>query len=124
MRGVILLLLAVVASAVPAQAQEDRYLLLAAARTATLLDEINRAVERGFRVVAASRTDDAEAVVALERTTGTYSYRLIATTRTGTLQREISDAAAAGFRVVGRAVTTKRTIGGSLFNNNDAGDFW
>lgn len=113
--GVILM---VVASAMPARAQEDRYLLLAASRTSTLQDEINRAVERGFRVVAASRTDDAEALVALERTAGTYAYRVIATTRTGTLQREVAAAAAEGFRVVPRTVTTKRTIGGALFDNN------
>lgn len=122
MRAAIGVVLIVIASAVPARAQEDRYLLLAASRTSTLQDEINGAVERGFRVVAASRTDDAEALVALERTTETYTYRVIATTRTGTLQREIADAAAVGFRVVPRTVTTKRTIGGALFNNNNNND--
>jgi hypothetical protein len=124
MRAAIGVILMVVGSAVPARAQEERYLLLAASRTSTLQNEINQAVERGFRVVAASRTDDAEALVALERTTGTYTYRVIAATRTGTLQREIAEAVAAGFRVVPRTVTTKRTIGGALFNNdnNDEGE--
>jgi hypothetical protein len=119
MRAAIAMVLMVLASAAPARGQEERYLLLAASRTSTLQDEINRAVERGFRVVAASRTDDAEALVALERATGSYSYRVIATTRTGTLQREIAEAVAAGFRVIPRTVTTKRTIGGALFNNDN-----
>jgi hypothetical protein len=95
-----------------ALAQDDRYLLLAAQRTGTLQQEINAAAAKGFRLVAASRTDDNEAIVLFEQVQGTYQYRLIATTRTGTLQKEIGDAAGDGYRVVPRAVTTKRSSGG------------
>lgn len=102
-----------------AQAQDrDRYLLLAATRTSTMQQEINDAAARGFRVVAASRTESAEAIVTMERSTGSYRYLLIATTRTGTLQREIMQGVEQGFRVIPRAVTTKRTSGG-LFNDRN-----
>jgi hypothetical protein len=97
----------------PASAQEqDQYLLLAAARTGTMQDEINQAAGTGYRVIAASRTDSTEVVVVLQRTGGQYQYRLLATTRTGTLQKEMNEAAEAGYRVVPRAVTTKRGGGG------------
>jgi hypothetical protein len=75
-------------------------------------DEINEAAAKGFRVIAASRTEGTEVIVLLEQTQDKYQYRLIATTRTGTLQREIGEAANDGYRVVPRAVTTKRTSGG------------
>lgn len=99
--------------------EKDRYLLLAATRTGTMQEEINDAATRGFRVVSASRTEGAEVVVVMERTTSRYQYRLVATTRTGTLQRELSEAAEAGYRVVPRAVTTKRSVGSGLFANNN-----
>lgn len=114
--------LVVLSTAPVSQGQErDRYLLLAAARTGTMQEEVNTAAATGYRVVAASRTDGSEVVVVLERTPDKYQYRLIATTRTGTLQRELNDAAEAGYRVVPRAVTTKRTSGGlagALGGNN------
>lgn len=112
-----------IASVLPANAQElDRYLLLAATRTSTMQDEINDAAAKGYRVVGASRTEGAEVVVALERTTAAYRYRLVATTRTGTLQKELSDGAEAGYRVVPRGVTTKRTVGNLFTNNRDEGE--
>ena len=95
-----------------ALAQDDRYLLLAAQRTGTLQQEINDAAAKGFRLVAASRTDDNDAIILFEQVQGKYQYRLIATTRTGTLQQEIGAAAADGYRIVPRAVTTKRSSGG------------
>ena len=110
-----------VLGALPATAQ-DRYLMLAATRTSTMQAEINQAASQGYRVVAASRTESAEAIVVLEKGASGYDYRLIATTRTGTLQKEISEAAAAGYRVVPRAVTTKRTVGGLFANSNDEGE--
>jgi len=94
--------------------ERDRYLLLAAARTGTMQEEINTTAATGYRVLAASRTEGSEVVVVLEQTPDKYQYRLLATTRTGTLQREINEAAEAGYRVVARAVTTKRTSGGNL----------
>lgn len=119
MRVTSLVALTAVLAVSPALAQEaERYLLLAATRTSTMQEEISEAAGRGYRVVGASRTENAEVIVALEKTAGAYSYRLIATTRTGTLQREITEAAEAGFRVVPRGVTTKRTLGGVLSSNN------
>jgi hypothetical protein len=116
----VVLTAATVASARTATAQDDRYVLLATQRTGTMQQEINEAAAKGFRVIAASRTEGTEVIVLLEQTNDKYQYRLIATTRTGTLQREISDAAEAGYRVVPRAVTTKRTSGGlaALGGNN------
>ena len=101
-------------AAVPHGQERDRYVLLAAARTGTMQQEINDAAAMGYRVIAASRTEGSEVVVVLEQNPDTYLYRLIATTRTGTLQREINEAAEAGYRVMPRAVTTKRTSGGNL----------
>jgi hypothetical protein len=109
------------AALVQAQEPADKYLLLATQRTGTMQDEINEAAAKGFRVVAASRTEGTEVIVLLEQTRDKYQYKLIATTRTGTLQREIGDAASDGYRVVPRAVTTKRSSGGlgaALGGNN------
>jgi hypothetical protein len=103
---------ALVARPQEAAAQDERYILLAAQRTGTMQQEINDAAAKGFRVIAASRTEGTEVIVLLEQTTDKYQYRLLATTRTGTLQREISEAAEAGYRIVPRAVTTKRSSGG------------
>jgi hypothetical protein len=99
--------LLVLSAAAGAQAQDDRYLLLATERTSTMQQEINEAAARGFRVVATSPKESSEVIVVLEQTKDKYEYLLVATTRMATLQREISDAAAAGYRIVPRAVTGK-----------------
>ena len=119
--------LAIGSAAVLGAQERDRYVLLAAARTGTMQQEINAAAASGYRVVAASRTDGNEVVVVLEQAVGQYDYRLIATTRTSTLQKEMNDAAEAGYRVVPRAVTTKRSAsaGGfarALVNSRDDGE--
>ena len=101
--------------------ERDRYLLLATQRTGTMQQEINDASARGYRVIAASRTEGTEVVVVLEQSVGEYKYKLIATTRTGTLQKELNEAAEQGYRIVPLAVTTKRTQGGvagALSNSN------
>lgn len=124
MRNVICAVLVMCGLPAVASAQE-RYLLLAATRTGTMQTEINDAAARGYRVVAASRTEGAEVIVTLERAEGRYQYRLIATTRTGTLQRELTEGVEAGYRVIPRAVTTKRASGNALFgnqNNRDEGE--
>jgi hypothetical protein len=122
MRTSIAIALVALTAASVAEGQEmaDKYLLLATQRTGTMQEEINQAAAKGFRVVAASRTEGTEVIVLLEQSMDKYQYRLIATTRTGTLQREIDQAAADGYRVVARAVTTKRTGGGlaTLGGNN------
>jgi hypothetical protein len=124
MRNVLAAVLLVCGLPALAPAQE-RYLLLATTRTGTMQKEINDAAARGYRVVAASRTEGTEVIVTLERTGERFEYRLIATTRTGTLQRELTEGVEAGYRVVARAVTTKRTSGGgwlSSQNNRDEGE--
>ena len=107
MRCSIACLLVVLSAVSVVRAQDDRYLLLATERTATMQQEIDAAAARGFRVVAASPKESSEVVVLLEQTKGTYEYLLVAAARTATLQREISDAAEAGYRIVPRAVTGK-----------------
>jgi hypothetical protein len=107
MRTPLSIVLLAVSVAAVAEAQDDRYLLLATERTSTMQQEINEAASRGFRVVAASPREGSEVIVVLEQTKDKYDYRLVATTRTGTLQREISAAAEAGYRIVPRAVTGK-----------------
>ena len=107
MRTSILVALLFLSAAAVAEAQDERYLLLATERTGTMQQEINEAAARGFRVVAASPKDSSEVVVLLEQTEDKYEYLLVATTRPGTLQREISDAAGAGYHIVPRAVTGK-----------------
>jgi hypothetical protein len=107
MRISIAFVLLALSAASVAEAQDDRYLLLATERTSTMQQEINDAAARGFRVVAASPKESSEVVVLLEQTKDKYDYRLVATTRTATLQRELSDAAEAGYRIVPRAVTGK-----------------
>ena len=107
MRISIACVLLVLSAASIAEAQDDRYLLLATERTSTMQQEINAAASRGFRVVAASPKESSEVVVLLEQSKDRYEYRLVATTRPATLQREISDAAEAGYRIIPRAVTGK-----------------
>jgi len=107
MRTSLVVLLLALSAASVAEAQDDRYLLLATERTGTMQHEINAAAARGFRVVATSPKESSEVVFLLEQTKDKYEYRLVATARTGTLQREISDAAEAGYRIVPRAVTGK-----------------
>lgn len=120
-RVTLVVLLCLVAPNLARAQERDRYLLLATQRTGTMQGEINDASARGYRVLAATRTEGTEVVVVLEQAVGEYKYKLIATTRTGTLQKELNDAAEQGYRVIPLAVTTKRTQGrlaGALSNSN------
>jgi hypothetical protein len=109
MRGSIGIAFLALSAAAAAEGQEaaDKYVLLAAERTATMQREIDEVAARGFRVFGASPNDGSEVVVLLEKSSDTYQYRLLAATRIGTLQREVSEAAGDGFHVVPRAVTRK-----------------
>lgn len=113
----IVAVIASIASPVAA-ADDDRLLLLATSRTGTMQNEINDAAERGYKVLAASRSEDSEVLVVMERTPEHYRYRVIATTRTGTLKKELNDAAEAGYRVVPGGVTTKRSLGDVMRRNS------
>ena len=95
------------AAVVEGQEAADKYLLLAAERTATMQREIDAAAARGFRVFAASPDGDSEVIILLEKSTDTYQYRLLAATRIDTLQREMSEAAGDGYHIVPRAVARK-----------------
>ena len=107
MRSSIACVLLVLSAVSVAEAQDDRYLLLATERTRTMQQEVNAAAAQGFRVVAASPKESNEVVVVLEQTRDKYEYRLVAATKRTTLQREISEAAEAGYRIIPRAVTGK-----------------
>lgn len=118
-------LLVLFAAAAPVAAQDrDEYVLLAAARTGTMEDEVNDVADDGYRVLAASRSEDSEVVVVMRRARGDYRYKLIATIRTGTLEKEINDAAEQGYRVVPGAVTTKRLAGAGMraMRNDNPGE--
>lgn len=110
-RVFIAIMFAAVALAPRVAVAQEKYLLLAAGRTETLQNEINQAAERGFRVVVASRTENTEEVIVMERTPQTFRYRLIATTRTSTLEKELNEAVEAGYRVMPSTIGTKRTLG-------------
>ena len=100
------------------------YLLLAAARTGTMQQEVNTAAATGYRVVAASRTEGNEVVVVLERSPDKYQYRLIATTENRYLaagnergrRRRLSRRGTRASRRSGRAEGSA----GVLAGNNDA----
>ena len=82
---------------------DQRYLLVAANRTAIIQQEIDEAAAQGFRVVAGSPTSGTEMVLFLERVAqppDTYVYRLIATTKTSTFEKELAAAAQEGFRLL------------------------
>jgi hypothetical protein len=125
---VLAVLLSVAASASWAQrisiGPDQRYLLLATQRTATMQAELDEAAAAGFRIVAGSPAA-AEMVLFLERVTeppDTYTYRLLATSRTSTMERELNDAAAEGFRLLpqtamAHASTTRRLLGGASAPN-------
>ena len=107
MRGSITCLLLALSAASVAEAQDDRYLLLATERTGTMQKEIDEAAARGFRVVTASPGDGDEYIVLLEQTTDKHQYRLLATSRTATLQRELEDAAKEGYRILPKSIAHK-----------------
>ena len=60
MRSALLVAILLSTAAAVAEAQDNRYLLLATERTATMQQEINDAAARGFRVVAASPKESSE----------------------------------------------------------------
>ena len=118
-KGILIALAGLLLSSAPASAQmpkidpEQRYLLLAASATATMLSEMNYAADKGFRVVAASMTVNVEMAVVMERAAKppeTYRYRLVATTDTITMQKELSEAARDGYRVAPNGVVMKHQV--------------
>ena len=108
-------LISVLSSATRAQEQIDpdqRYLLLATQRTATMQEELDGAAAQGFRLLPRTmssksrRFSGEEIVVVLERAPKAgqlYEYKVLATTRTATLQAEVAEAVAEGFVIAGMA---------------------
>lgn len=120
--GVLLSGLVDVASVASAQnlklEPEQRYLLLATTKTATMQAELDQAAAQGFRVMAGSPTSNTEMVLFLERVAQppeTYAYKLLATTKTSTMEKELAGAAADGFRLVPQTAISKESVGGKLF---------
>jgi hypothetical protein len=113
----IISIISILIIALPAQAQssridpDQRYLLLATTKTATMQKELDEASAQGFRVVASSTTSGVEMVLLLERPvqpSDTYKYKLLATTRTSTMQKELNEAAAEGFRLIPSTMISKK----------------
>ena len=92
---------------------EQRYMLLATKKTATMQKELDEAAAAGYRVVVGSPTSGSEMAVLLERVAtppDTYKYKLLATTRTGTMEKELNEAAAQGYRLLPRTMISKVDI--------------
>ncbi len=102
-----------------AQAQDERFLLLATSRTGTMEEELNEAGAAGYRFSATQGGETAfggrEAVVVMERDTSgtTYRFLLLATSRTGTMQEELNEVPA-DYELVGFTVFSSR------FGGNEA----
>jgi hypothetical protein len=107
MRSAIGCLLLALSAASVAEAQDDRYLLLATERTGTMQKELDEAAAKGFRVVTASPGDGSEYIVLLEQTADKHEYRLLATSRTATLQSELDEAAREGYRILPKSIAHK-----------------
>ncbi len=89
---------------------EQRYLLLATKKTATMQKELDEVAAQGFRIIVGSPTSGSEMALLLERVAKppeTYKYKLLATTRTGTMQKELNEAAAEGYRLLPRTMISK-----------------
>ena len=90
---------------------EQRYLLLATRKTATMQKELMEIADQGFRVLVGSPTAGTEMAVFMERVAtppNTYKYKLLATTRTGTMQNELNESAAEGYRLLPRTMISKQ----------------
>ncbi len=111
--GTTLTLLFLTAASAVAQVKvdpEQRYLLLATRKTATMQKELDEAAALGFRVVVGSPTSGVEMAILLDRVAtppNTYKYKLLATTNTGTMQKELNQAAAEGYRLLPRTMIAK-----------------
>jgi len=89
---------------------EQRYLLLATKKTATMQKELAAVAAQGFRVLVGSPTSGTEMAVFLERVAtppNVYQYKLLATTRTGTMQKELNETGANGYRLLVRTMISK-----------------
>ena len=67
---------------------EQRYKLLATARTSTMEKELNEAATHGYRILVGSPTSGNEMAIFLERAGSSvepYRYKLLATARTSTM---------------------------------------
>src|SRR5262245_35318040 len=94
-------------------APDQRYLMLATAKTSTMQKELDEAAEQGFRILMSSPTSTWEMAILLERKAqppDNFNYRLLATTRTGTLQKELNEAAKDGYRLLPRTIIAKSQI--------------
>ena len=92
---------------------DQRYLMLATAKTSTMQKELDEAADQGFRIVMGSPTSTMEMAILLERKVkppDTYKYKLLATTRSATMQKELNDAAKDGFRLLPRTIISKAGI--------------
>jgi hypothetical protein len=104
--------LALLATALPAGAQEVEYVVLATNKTSTMEKELNAAAETGYRFGGVMGGETAfggsEVVAVMSRETGgpkgRFAYKLLATSKTSTMQRELEDAAEMGYEYRGQTV--------------------
>jgi hypothetical protein len=107
----LLLLLSLLMGATGVEAQEgDHYLLLPSGQATSWIEDINDAADRGFKVIAASRTEGTADVVVMEHSEDRFHYRLLATTKTESLEQELNAAAKAGYRIIPETVGTRLLI--------------
>ncbi len=105
-------LVALLAVAAPARAQEVEYVLLATTKTSTMEKELNANAEAGYRFEGVMGGETAfggsQVVVIMSRhadsAKGRFRYKLLATSKTSTMQREMEDAGDVGYEYKGQTV--------------------
>ena len=105
-------LVALLAIASSARAQEVEYVLLATTKTSTMEKELNANAEAGYRFEGVMGGETAfggsQVVVIMSRRAdsakGRFRYKLLATNKTSTMQREMEDAGDVGYEYKGQTV--------------------
>jgi hypothetical protein len=107
-----LLVIALLASAMPLVAQSYEHHVLATSRTSTMEKELNDNAKSGFRLQSAMGgqrlLSGNEVAVIMSRPTGEtkerYRYRVLAANKTSTMQRELQEAADDGYEYCAQTV--------------------
>ena len=89
---------------------DQRYLLLATAKTGTMQKELDDAAAKGYCVLVGSPTTGPEMAVFLEKLAeppNTYKYKLLATSLTTTMEKELNETGAQGYRLLVRTMVSK-----------------
>jgi hypothetical protein len=123
MKRLLIVLIAAATLAPAAAAQqlkvepEQRYLVLATAKTGTMQKELDEVAAMGFCVLFTSPTSGPELAVFLERMAkppDTYKYKLLATSRSATMEHELNESGAQGYRLLVRTMIAKLQLLGTM----------